>query len=518
MKRILLALLATVVCTVMHAADRPNIVFILADDLGYGDVRCNFPEGKIATPNIDRLASQGMRFTDAHTTSSVCTPTRYSLMTGRYNWRSRLQQGVLGGLSPRLIEPGRQTVASLMKEHGYHTACIGKWHLGMDWAKHEGKGVTELNIEKQDQHWNVDYSKPIANGPTTVGFDYYFGIAASLDMVPFTFIENDRVTQVPTVEKKWIRKGPAAEDFEAVDVLPTLVRKSAEYIKERSADSKAERPFFLYVPLASPHTPIVPTKEWKGKSGISEYVDFVMQTDAAVGEILASLDREGIVESTIVVFTSDNGCSPAAGIDVLRKSGHEPNGPLRGTKADLWDGGHRVPFIVRWPGKVAAGSVSNQLVSLVDWMATCAELVGAKLPDNAAEDSVSMLPALLGNAKDRNRETLVHHSITGRFAVRERQWKLCLSPGSGGWSAPRDPEAVKRGLPPDQLYDLASDLAETKNIAAEHPEIVARLTRHLETMIADGRSTPGSPQANTVPVMVRKPIAAPAKAKSTQEE
>jgi arylsulfatase A-like enzyme len=501
MTRARLVILFLFTCAISCAAENPNIVFILADDLGYGDVRCNFPAGKIATPNIDRLASESMRFTDAHTTSSVCTPTRYSLLTGRYNWRSRLQQGVLGGLSPRLIEPGRQTVASLLKEHGYHTACIGKWHLGMDWATREGE-----NTEKQDKQWNVDYEKPIANGPTTLGFDYYFGIAASLDMPPFTFINNDRVARAPTVEKKWIRKGPAAEDFEAADVLPTLVRKAGEYVKEHSAVAKAGRPFFLYVPLTSPHTPIVPAKDWNGKSGISAYADFVMQTDAAVGEILAFLDREGLTENTIVVFTSDNGCSPGAGIDVLRKAGHEPNGPLRGTKADIWEGGHRVPFIVRWPGKIAAKTVSDQLVSLVDWMATCAELVGARLPDNSAEDSVSILPVLLGATQNPVRDSLVHHSIHGRFAIREGNWKLCLSPGSGGWSSPRDPEAVKQGLPPEQLYNLDVDLAESKNVAADHPEIVTRLAQHLEKIANEGRSTPGSPQKNTVPVVIRKPI------------
>jgi arylsulfatase A-like enzyme len=265
MMRSILILLALLGSGLAGAAERPNIVFILADDLGYGDIHCNFPKGKIPTPNIDQLASQGMRFTDAHTTSSVCTPTRYSLMTGRYNWRSRLQQGVLGGLSPRLIEPGRQTVASLLKENGYHTACIGKWHLGMDWTKHDGKRVNELNIEKPGQHWNVDYARPIANGPTTLGFDYYFGIAASLDMVPFTFIENDRVMKVPTVEKTWVRKGPAADDFEAIEVLPAIVRKASDYLAQRAADANAGQPFFLYVPLASPHTPIVPAEN--GKAG-----------------------------------------------------------------------------------------------------------------------------------------------------------------------------------------------------------------------------------------------------------
>jgi arylsulfatase A-like enzyme len=493
-------LLAALLSLVAHGAERPNIVIILADDLGYGDVQCNFPAGKIRTPNIDRLAVQGMRFTDAHTTSSVCTPTRYSLMTGRYNWRSRLQRGVLGGLSPRLIEPGRATIASLLKEQGYHTACIGKWHLGMDWVKHAGKEVAALNIEKPGQNWNVDYSKPIANGPNVVGFDYYYGISASLDMVPFTFIENDRVTKVPKVEKQWVRKGPAAEDFEAVDVLPTLVRKAGEFVKQHAEDAKAGRPFFLYLPLASPHTPIVPTKEWDGKSGISAYADFVMQTDSAVGEVLASLENAGVANDTLVVFTSDNGCSPAAGIDVLQKAGHEPNGPLRGTKADLWEGGHRVPFIVRWPGKIAAGSVSDQLVSLMDWMATCAEIVGAKLPARAGEDSVSLLPLLLGNAQGPVREALVHHSISGRFAIREGKWKLCLSPGSGGWSAPRDPQAAKQGLPAEQLYDMTLDLAETMNLVAEKPEIVARMTERLERIVA------GQSQENAVPVIIRKPI------------
>jgi arylsulfatase A len=405
----------------------------------------------------------------------------------------------------------------LLKKQGYHTACVGKWHLGMDWVKYEGREVAELEIEKPEQHWSVDYAKPIANGPTSVGFDYYFGIAASLDMVPFTFIENDRVTKVPTVEKKWVRQGPAAEDFEAVDVLPMLLRKAGEFISQRAADAKQGRPFFLYVPLASPHTPVVPGKEWQGKSGISPYADFVMQTDAAVGDIVGALDREGVADNTLVVFTSDNGWAPAAGIEPLRKTGHEPSGPWRGTKADLFEGGHRVPFIVRWPGKVAAASTSDQMVSLIDFMATCADLLDVKLPDAAGEDSVSILPILLGKAEKPVRKTLVHHSVQGRFAIREDHWKLLISPGSGGWSKPRDPEAVKLGLPPEQLFDMSSDPAETKNLAAEHPEIVALLLQRLEKMIADGRSTPGSPQENAVPVVIRKPISAPSNTKASKD-
>lgn len=502
--------------SVVVAADQPNIVVILCDDLGYGDVKANNAEGKIATPNMDRIAREGVRFTDAHTSSSVCTPTRYGLMTGRYNWRSKLQRGVLGGLSPRLIEPGRETMASLLKAQGYSTACIGKWHLGMDWVKLSGKDVEELNIEKPEQVGNVDFSKPIANGPTSVGFDYYYGISASLDMVPYTFIENDHVTVVPTVQKEFkmyptangsTRRGPAAEKFEAEDVLPTLARKAAEHITARA---KAGKPFFLYLPLNAPHTPIVPTKEWQGKSGLTPYADFVMETDWAVGEVLAALDKSGVAENTLIVFTSDNGCSPAAHIPDLQEKGHEPNGPLRGHKADIWDGGHRVPFFVRWPAKVKP-AVSDALVCLTDVFATCAEIVGAKFSDNTGEDSFSFWPVLSGGGKSA-RTSAVHHSINGVFALRDGAWKLELCPGSGGWSAPRDPEAVKQSLPDTQLYRIGEgDLAEQKNVAAENPEVVARMMKQLEKIVADGRSAPGAPQQNAVPVVLRKPVAAAGK-------
>ncbi len=518
-KHILLAGLLLASLTGLNAADtpakKPNIVFLLCDDLGYGDVQCNNPAGKIATPNIDRLATAGLRFTDAHTTSSVCTPTRYSLLTGRYNWRSRLQHGVLGGLSPRLIEPGRLTVAALLQQNGYHTAAIGKWHLGMDWVKIKGKPAPEQNgIETSNQVWSVDFTKPIAGGPNSVGFDYYFGIAASLDMVPYTFIENDRVTVVPTVDKSFpmtfgkttgrTRRGPGAPEFEAEQVLPTLARKAVEYLAQRAVDAKAGKPFFLYVPFNSTHTPIAPTEKFRGRSGISPYADFVMETDWAVGEILAALDKQGLADNTLVIFTSDNGCSPAADIPTLQAAGHEPNGPLRGHKADIWDGGHRVPFIARWPGQVKPGTTSDQLISLVDLMATCADLVGAKLPDNAGEDSVSFLPALRGRAGKPLREALVHHSIQGKFSIRQGQWKLELCPGSGGWSSPKDPEATREGIPSIQLYDMTSDLAEKKNLQAEQPEVVARLTKLLEKYVADGRSTPGQSQTNDGTIDIRK--------------
>ncbi len=507
--RFLPLLLAVV--SVATAADRPNIVFILADDLGIGDVRSFNPEGKIATPNLDRLAAAGMKFTDAHTPSAVCTPTRYGLLTGRYNWRTKLQSGVLGGLSPRLIEEGRLTVAQLLKDSGYATACVGKWHLGMDWAKHEGKQVEALNIEKPDQVWSVDFKKPIANGPNAVGFDYYFGIAASLDMVPYTYIENDRVTAVPTKEAAFpmmtdrenggmTRKGPAAEGFEAVDVLPKLVEKASEWIGKAA---KAGKPFFLYMPLNAPHTPTNPSPEWKGKSGLNAYGDFVMQVDAATGQVLDALEKAGAAGNTLFIFTSDNGCSPQAKFDELRAKGHDPSAGFRGHKADIFEGGHRVPFIVSWPGKVKAGGSSGQTVCLTDFMATAADVTGAKLPAGAAEDSVSFLPVLLGTDGLR-RTALVSHSINGSFAIREGNWKLILCAGSGGWSAPRPGTAEEKDLPSDQLYDLASDHAEQKNVAAEHPEMVKRLGGLLDKYIADGRSTPGEAQKNAVEIQVRK--------------
>ena len=517
---LLFALASVSLAAEARSDKRPNIVYVLCDDLGYGDVKCLNPEGKIPTPNLDRLAAGGMIFTDAHSSSSVCSPTRYGILTGRYNWRSRLKQGVLGGLSPRLIEPGRLTVAALLKQHGYDTAALGKWHLGMDWAKRGDRAVSELDIEKPDQVWNVDYSQPIKNGPNTVGFDYYFGIAASLDMVPYTFIENDRVTKLPTVTNRFpmmfgragnfTREGPAAPDFDAADVLPTLTRKAVEYITQRAGNAKAGKPFFLYLPLNAPHTPILPTAEWQGKSGLNAYADFVMQTDWSIGQIMAALDKHGLTQNTLFVVTSDNGCSPQAKFDELLAKGHNPSFQFRGHKADIFDGGHRIPFIAHWPARVKAGSTCDQLVCLVDLMATCADLLGAKLPDNAGEDSVSILAALEGRGKTPLREAVVHHSVNGAFAIRQGNWKLELCPDSGGWSAPRPGSKEAQGLPAVQLYDLLADIGEKVNVQDKHPEIVARLTKLLERYTANGRSTPGLAQPNSAPVQIHKTALPPA--------
>jgi arylsulfatase A-like enzyme len=380
----------------------------------------------------------------------------------------------------------------------------------MDWVLREGKQVTKLGIETPDQVWNADYARPIANGPNAVGFDEYFGISASLDMVPYTFIENDHVAVLPTAEKEFLmvlglagdktRKGPAAPEFDAADVLPALTAKAVEYIRRQAAGAREGKPFFLYLPLASPHTPIAATPEWRGKSGLSAYADFVMQTDAGIGQVLAALDAQKLAENTLVIVASDNGCSPYAQFDELLAKGHNPNHVFRGHKADIYDGGHHVPFLVRWPAKVKAGTTTDRLVCLTDFLATCADIVGVKLPDDAGEDSVSFLPTILGRPAVPPRTAVVHHSSNGSFAIREGAWKLALCPGSGGWSAPRPGRDDASGLPMVQLFDMEKDIGEQHNVQDEHPDVVARLTALLEKYVADGRSTPGIAQKNAVPV------------------
>ena len=472
------------------APRRPNVIYLLADDLGYGDVQCLNPNGQIPTPHMDRLAREGLTCTDCHSGSAVCTPTRYGLLTGRYAWRTRLQNGVLYGGSRPLIAPGRLTVASMLREQGYHTACFGKWHLGLGWQRKPGT--------KGEEPTDIDYTQPFSGGPTALGFDEFYGIAASLDMPPFTWLEGDHVVEQPTATKKWLREGPAGPTFEAVDVLPTLGERAVSYLEQRA--KQPDRPFFCYMPLNSPHTPIVPTKPWQGKSRLNPYADFVMQTDDTLGQVLAAVDRLGLAENTIVVFTSDNGCSPSADYPTLLAKGHNPSYHFRGTKADIWDGGHRVPFFLRWPAQVKPGATTDQLICLTDLTATMADLLGAKLPANAAEDSISLRPLLDGHLDQPVRESVVHHSINGSFAIRAGQWKLEFCPGSGGWSDPKPGSPAEKGLPPIQLYDMAADVSERRNLQSEQPEVVKRLTAMVEKQIHDGRSTPGAKQRNDVRV------------------
>ncbi len=463
----------------------PNIVFILADDMGYGDVAALNEACKIKTPNIDRIARQGVAFTDAHSSSSVSTPTRYGILTGRYNWRSDLKRGVLNGYSKALIPAGRTTMAGLLKQQGYETACIGKWHLGWNWN----------NIEQGAAQ--VDFSKPITQGPTTLGFDYFYGFCGSLDMPPYVYVENDMPTTADVREIEagkgfgfW-RKGKTGSDFSHEDCLPNLTRRAVKYIGEKS---KEEKPFFLYFPLPAPHTPILPVKEFQGKSGLNAYGDFVMMVDWVVGEVMKALEENGIAEHTILVFTTDNGCSPQAKFPELEAKGHYPSYVFRGHKADLFDGGHRVPCLVQWPERVKPHTV-GQTVCLTDFMATFAALIGRKLADNEGEDSYNLLPLLLKkNYRKTIREATVHHSIDGCFTIRKGDWKLLLAPGSGGWSEPRP--GNDKGLPAVQLYHIGSDPGEKTNVYAEYPEIVAELTGLMRKYIQDGRSTPGKPQQN----------------------
>lgn len=472
-QHLLAALLVLGATLPLHAAEsnRPNIVIILADDLGYGDVQCLNPaRGKIKTPHLDALARQGMVFTDSHSGSSVCTPTRYGLLTGRYAWRTRLQRGVLDNYVTPLVAEDRLTLGGMLRQSGYHTACIGKWHLGFTIAERGKDDGTKQKLE------GAPLGSVTRDGPVTRGFDYFLGFHHARMMK--SVFENDRVTQM----------------VEPVDMLPLLATKASEYVTERARSGK---PFFLYLPLNSPHTPIVPGEAWRGKSGLGDYGDFVMQTDAAVGQVLAAIERAGVADNTLVFFTSDNGCSPAAGVEALENKGHFPSGDLRGYKADIWDGGHRVPFIVRWPGKVKAGTRSDQLICHTDFLATLAEVVDAALPATTGEDSISFLPALLGKDSGPLREAVVHHSIQGQFAIRQGAWKLCMCSGSGGWSKGGGGEAR-------QLYNMTSDPGEKTNLASQNAQRVGQMTQLLESYVNDGRSTPGAKQKNDVEVKVVK--------------
>jgi arylsulfatase A-like enzyme len=529
-KLLLASLLSSVALSAAAATptSKPNIVVILADDLGYGDLQCYNPQrGKIPTPHIDKLAAQGMRFTDAHSSSGVCSPSRYALLTGRYHWRTRLQNGIVSVFGEPLIAPGRLTIAGLAKQHGYRTTCIGKWHLGWDWPiakeqrallqapKKPGKddeatpdGGAVAATEQHRAAWREIFSQPIAGGPTTRGFDAYFGTDVP-NWPPYCFIQNDRTQGIPSeflpaanfARNLASTQGPALKDWKLEDILPTLGERAAAFVADAA---KKPEPFLLYLPLTAPHTPLSVIEAWKNKSGLNTYADFVMQTDATVGRVLDALEKSGAADNTLVVLTSDNGCAPYIGAKELEELGHYPSGPLRGYKADAWEGGHRVPFIVRWPGAVKPGSVSHQLVHQADLIRTCADILGTKLPDNAGEDSFSLLPLLRGEDQPI-RANAVSASSQGTPAVRLGHWKYIPAPGSGGWGTGGDQSQ------PVQLYNLADDMGESKNLAAAMPEKAAEMKALLEKLITAGRSTPGAAQKNDVEV-VRYPRAAAPKA------
>lgn len=480
---------------------RPNIVFILADDMGYGDLACQNPESKIPTPNLDGLAAEGVRFTDAHSPSAVCSPTRYGVLTGRYAWRTRLKRGVLWCWDRPLIESDRLTVGKLLKAHGYDTACIGKWHLGWNWPTTDGRDPVGMGKSTPKAGANVDFTQPIVEGPTTRGFDYYFGTDVP-NFPPYCFIENDRTVGIPTVPKPgnmFGSPGPMLEGWKLEEILPGLARKAEEYINakggrvQNKAFGQTEgNPFFLYMPLTAPHTPIAPDAQARGKSEAGAYGDFVYEVDRVVGEVLKALERNGFAENTLVIFTSDNGSPGRDGTDMsgatnsVRKFGHNPSHVYRGIKADAWEGGHRVPFLARWPGHTQPGAVCDETTCHVDLIATCADIIGSDLPRDAAEDSFSFLPHLLNRPPDGLvREAVVHHSGNGVFAIRQDKWKFIDGVGSGGWSGKGD------GLP-GQLYNMELDSTEQNNLYNDpgHQPIVRRLKDLLERYKQQGRSRP----------------------------
>ncbi len=465
---------------------RPNIVFILADDMGYGDIQAYNPESGIPTLHLNRLAGEGIRFTDAHSGSAVCSPTRYGVLTGRYCWRTELKNGVLWPPDDKpLIGPGRMTVAGLLKQQGYHTACFGKWHLGLEWG---------LNEEGE-----VDFARALRYGPRDVGFDASFIIAGSLDMIPYVFYRNHEPTAPVTEEQpgltfpRFIREGPRARDFDPEKVLGDITEEAVRYIDMRAAEGG---PFFLYLPLTAPHKPVWPAEDFRGKTDAGPYGDFILQTDSAVGRVLEALTRNRMADKTLVVFTSDNGSYmyrwprekpdhvDDAGVQGFHPAHHKANADWRGTKADIWEAGHRVPFIVRWPGKIEAGIQADQTVCLTDFLATCAEITGFSLPGNVGEDSFSLLPLMSGGDWPAPRAPVIHHSSQGIFSLREGKWKMVFGSGSGG----RERPLGKPFEEPYFLFDLERDPGETTNVIDENPEIARELTEKLYQIMETGRS------------------------------
>jgi arylsulfatase A len=468
---------------------RPNIVYIMADDMGYGDLGCYGAE-KIPTPNMDRLAAEGMRFTDAHSSSAVCTPSRYSVLTGRYCWRTNLKRGVLGGLSYPLIDPARLTIAGLLKQQGYATAAVGKWHVGLGWQTKEG--IPKLCETDWEDHDEADYTKRIVGGPVDLGFDYFFGIAGSLDMPPYCFIENDHTVGIPTEEKTPYnpqqKKGRMTAGWKDEEVDLRHAAKACQWLRETHA-AAPDQPFFLYLTPSNPHRPCVPPDFLKGASDAGPRGDAVCVVDYVVGEVMDTLDEIGASEDTMIVVTSDNGARP---YDVDGETyGHKSCGELRGFKAQIWDGGHREPFLVRWPKHVEAGTTCDDTICLMDMMATVAELTGADLPEDAAEDSFSFAPLLSGESAQPPRGMLVHHSVEGMYALRKGRWKMILGSGPGGFQSDQLSPPQDDGLP-GQLYDMENDWRETSNLWDEKPGIVAEMKQELQAIIDAGRSRPTS--------------------------
>lgn len=480
------------VCVLFESKNLPNIIFILADDLGYGDIKSyNLDRGNISTIHIDAIGKNGMSFMDAHSSSSVCTPSRYSIMTGRYNWRSKLKEGVLEGLGRPLIPRKRSTVGTVLKNAGYKTAFVGKWHLGLNISFHmDGVRHNPFWGPSKNEWASIDWQAKVDDGPVALGFDHYFGIAASLDMAPYVFIEDDHFRKRGEMGRDvdWGRQGPVEPNFDPEMVLGELTTYAKNFLRK---NLNGKQPVFLYLSLTSPHTPVRPDKVFKGQSNVGWYGDFVMQSDDIVGQMVQELKSAGVYNNTIVIFTSDNGFTNAGMNNGPRFSGkHWPSAHWRGSKADIWDGGHRIPFLIQWPDVIPAGSVvKDSTISLTDMFATFVDITNtSSLVDSThgGEDSFSILPLLTGKGTYTRNETIVH-SILGKFAIREGKWFFALCAGSGGWSAPKDNQVHPRD-PQYQLYDMEKDPSQKVNLLTSHPGVAEALKAKLHKIRSQRRS------------------------------
>lgn len=495
------------------STQRPNIVIILADDMGYGDPGCYNDQSKIPTPYMDQLAKEGRLFTDAHAPASICTPTRYGLLTGRYCWRTPLQRSALWSWDPPLIEANRLTLPKMLQQNGYHTAAIGKWHLGWDWPlkgeqyiTDEFTGHTLPETTRLKYGRQIDFQKAIRSGPIEKGFDYFFGLDTP-NGPPYCFIENDHTVGIPYVWKEKgmfgvlttehsaesaqherAHPGPAVPAWDLSLITPVITQKAVQYIGKQTD----EQPFMLYLPMPIPHTPIAPTPHFIGKSKAGWYGDFVHQLDWCVGQVRAALAHKGLEENTLLIVTSDNGPAHRDGTNMsgavgsLANYNHNPSRPWRGVKSDIWEAGHRVPFIASWPNHIPANTVSHELISLTDLMRTIAKIIDYEIPEHAGEDSFDIGAALFDKAVEPVRDHLISHSLTGMFAIRQNEWKLILGQGSGGGL--HTDKNILEDDAPWQLYNMKDDPEEQHNLYYQHPEIAEKLSQFLVDIKQKGRS------------------------------
>lgn len=476
----------------------PNILIIYADDLGYGDLGSYNPDSKIPTPQLDKLAAQGTRFTDGHSSSAICTPSRYALLTGNYHWRKF--HGFVSVFGESVFDPHELTLPEMLQAKGYRTALIGKWHLGWDWAsivKEAHKAEFDPAQRRAVYSPDIfDWSKPIADGPLAHGFDYYFGDTV-INFPPYAWIENDRVVEAPDTmmdtsawkplkEGTWeCREGPMVTGWDPYENIPTTTEKGVQKIHEMAQDGK---PFFLLFAFPSPHAPIIPNEEFEGSSEAGPYGDFVVETDAACGRLLQALEDAGVDDNTIVIFSADNGPEHYA-YERFEKFGHWSAEPLRGLKRDIYEGGHRVPFIVKWPGVTPAATVNSSLISQIDLMATLAAVVGYDLPEDQAVDSQNLLP-LFERVTQGSRRTLIHNTFQEKFAIRHDHW-LLVNAENGYHSSGYEAWEEALNYPPSEdrpveLYDLRHDLAQRQNLADTHPAIVEKLQGKLKAIQRQG--------------------------------